>query len=69
MSALKIDTSLTAGLPDDTVSCKFVTALAGLAADLNRTRIVEGVETINQLQALPARLQLQDSDYRSNTTF
>jgi diguanylate cyclase (GGDEF)-like protein/PAS domain S-box-containing protein len=59
VSALKIDRSFTAGLPHDDVSRKIVTAVAGLAADLDMTCIVEGVETEGQRDALPAGVQLQ----------
>ena len=59
VSALKIDRSFTAGLPHDDVSRKIVMAVAGLAADLDMTCIVEGVETQEQLDALPPAVQLQ----------
>ena len=38
---------------------KIVNAVAGLAADLDIGCVVEGVETIEQLAALPAGVQLQ----------
>jgi EAL domain-containing protein (putative c-di-GMP-specific phosphodiesterase class I) len=59
VSALKIDRSFTAGLPHDDVSRKIVMAVAGLAADLDMTCVVEGVETQEQLNALPPSVQLQ----------
>jgi PAS domain S-box-containing protein len=59
VSALKVDKSFTAGLPDDDTSRKIVKAVAGLAADLDLDCIVEGVETTEQCAALPAGVQLQ----------
>ena len=59
ISALKIDRSFTAGLPENKVSQKIVNAVAGLAADLQLSCIVEGVESQAQRDALPAGVQLQ----------
>ena len=59
ISALKIDRSFTAGLPENKVSRKIVNAVASLAADLELSCIVEGVETEAQRDALPAGVQLQ----------
>ncbi len=59
ISVLKIDRSFTAGLPDDQTCRKIVNAVAGLAADLDLSCIVEGVETVAQRDALPAGVQLQ----------
>jgi diguanylate cyclase (GGDEF)-like protein/PAS domain S-box-containing protein len=59
VTAVKVDRSLTAGLPEDLTSRKIVNAVAGLAADLDLVCIVEGIETSEQLAALPnwARVQ------------
>lgn len=59
VSSLKIDKSFTARLPHDLVSTKIVMAVAGLAADLGLSCIVEGVETEQQRNALPPGVQLQ----------
>lgn len=59
ISALKIDRSFTAGLPHDATCGKIVNAVAGLAADLGLTCVVEGVETTEQRNALPDGVQLQ----------
>jgi diguanylate cyclase (GGDEF)-like protein/PAS domain S-box-containing protein len=50
---LKVDQSFTAGLPDDPACTTIVRATVGLADDLGMTCIVEGVETVHQLVALP----------------
>ena len=42
VTAIKLDRSFTAGLPHDETSLKIVTALAGLAADLQIGCVVEG---------------------------
>ena len=54
VDTVKIDQSFTAGLPHDPTSVTIVRAVAGLAADMNLACIVEGVETEQQLAALPA---------------
>ena len=59
VSALKIDRSFTSGLPTDKTSTKIVLAVAGLAADLDLTCVVEGVETAAQRAALPDGVHLQ----------
>ncbi len=59
VSAVKVDRSFTAGLPDDVVSRKIVGAIAALAGDLSLGCIVEGVETAEQLAALPSGVQIQ----------
>jgi diguanylate cyclase (GGDEF)-like protein/PAS domain S-box-containing protein len=59
VSAVKVDRSFTAGLPHDETSRKIVKAVAGLAADMELTCIVEGVETIEQRDALPTGVYLQ----------
>ena len=56
---MKIDRSFTAGLPEDDICRKIVNAVAGLAADLHLSCIVEGVETTAQRHALPAGVHLQ----------
>ena len=53
VDTVKIDQSFTAGLPHDPTSVTIVRAVAGLAADMNLACIVEGVETEQQLAALP----------------
>ena len=59
ISALKIDRSFTAGLPDNKVCRNIINAVAGLAADLDLSCVVEGVETQAQRDALPIGVQLQ----------
>ena len=59
VTAVKVDKSFTAGLPDDTTCDKIVRAVAGLAADLGLDCVVEGVETIDQQLALPPGVQVQ----------
>jgi len=59
VSGVKIDRSFTAGLPDDIVSRKIVRAIAALAADLELLCTVEGVETAEQLGALPDDVRVQ----------
>jgi diguanylate cyclase (GGDEF)-like protein/PAS domain S-box-containing protein len=53
VTAVKIDRSFTAGLPHDQVSATIVLAVRGLARDLRLDCIVEGIETDEQLLALP----------------
>jgi diguanylate cyclase (GGDEF)-like protein/PAS domain S-box-containing protein len=59
ITAVKIDRSFTAGLPNDKTSDKIVRAVAGLAADLGLDCVVEGVETLEQQRALPPAVQIQ----------
>ncbi|WP_295696808.1 bifunctional diguanylate cyclase/phosphodiesterase, partial [Lapillicoccus sp.] len=59
VSAVKVDRSFTAGLPHDQTCQTIVRAVIGLAAELNLSCIVEGVETEEQREALPAGVQLQ----------
>jgi diguanylate cyclase (GGDEF)-like protein/PAS domain S-box-containing protein len=59
VSGVKVDKSFTAGLPTDGTSSKIVRAVAGLAADMGLTCVVEGVETLQQREALPSGVQLQ----------
>lgn len=59
VTSLKVDRSFTAGLPHDAVSCTIVRAVAGLAADMELTCVIEGIENQTQLQALPAGVQGQ----------
>jgi diguanylate cyclase (GGDEF)-like protein/PAS domain S-box-containing protein len=60
---LKVDRSFTAGLPDDPACTTIVRATVGLADDLGMTCIVEGVETVQQLAALPDRPGLRVQGY------
>jgi EAL domain-containing protein (putative c-di-GMP-specific phosphodiesterase class I) len=59
VSAVKVDKSFTAGLPVDGTSTKIVNAVAGLAAEMDLTCVIEGVETATQRAALPRGVQLQ----------
>jgi diguanylate cyclase (GGDEF)-like protein/PAS domain S-box-containing protein len=59
VSAVKIDRSFTAGLPHDETSTKIVKAVTGLAADMDLACIVEGVETLEQRDALPPGVYVQ----------
>jgi EAL domain-containing protein (putative c-di-GMP-specific phosphodiesterase class I) len=59
ISALKIDRSFTAGLPENKVCRNIINAVAGLAADLDLSCVVEGIETQAQRDALPSGVQLQ----------
>ncbi|HEX4429829.1 MAG TPA: EAL domain-containing protein [Frankiaceae bacterium] len=61
VTAIKVDRSFTAGLPDNAVSATIVRATIGLATELRLACVVEGVETAQQLAALPqaARLLVQ----------
>ncbi|PPK94545.1 PAS domain S-box-containing protein/diguanylate cyclase (GGDEF)-like protein [Kineococcus xinjiangensis] len=53
VTGVKVDRSFTAGLPHDRISASIVTAVTGLARDLHIDCVVEGIETEEQLQALP----------------
>jgi EAL domain-containing protein (putative c-di-GMP-specific phosphodiesterase class I) len=59
VSRVKIDRSLTAGLPHDQTSVKIVNAVTRLAADLGLSCVVEGVETPEQRDALPTGVLVQ----------
>ncbi|HYO33872.1 MAG TPA: EAL domain-containing protein, partial [Nocardioidaceae bacterium] len=59
VTAVKIDRSFTAGLPDDPTSLSIVRAVAGLARDLNLGCTVEGIETVEQQSSLPDGVLLQ----------
>lgn len=59
LSSLKIDRSFTAGLPENKTSQKIVHAVAGLAAELDLSCVVEGVETAAQQRALPSGVLVQ----------
>ena len=59
VSTIKIDRSFTAGLPHDETSRKIVSAVAGLAADMELTCVIEGVETEEQRNALPNGVHIQ----------
>jgi EAL domain-containing protein (putative c-di-GMP-specific phosphodiesterase class I) len=59
VSAVKVDRSFTAGLPHDQTSRKIVKAVAALAADMGLICVVEGVESAEQLAALPAGVHVQ----------
>jgi chemotaxis family two-component system sensor kinase Cph1 len=54
VDAIKVDASFTAGLPHDATSVMIVRAIAGLAADMNLACIFAGIDTDEQLAALPA---------------
>jgi diguanylate cyclase (GGDEF)-like protein/PAS domain S-box-containing protein len=58
INCLKVDRSFTAGLPHDPTCTTIVRATLGLAADLGMDCVVEGVETIEQLNALPDNAHL-----------
>jgi diguanylate cyclase (GGDEF)-like protein len=53
ITGLKIDRSFTAGVPHDRTAVTLVRAAIGLAEDLGLECVVEGVETEEQLRALP----------------
>jgi predicted signal transduction protein with EAL and GGDEF domain len=54
VTGVKVDRSFTMGLPDDPTSNAIVQSVAGLARELSLSCVVEGIETIEQLQALPS---------------
>jgi chemotaxis family two-component system sensor kinase Cph1 len=54
IDALKVDASFSAGLPHDATSSRIVRAIAGLAADMNLACIFAGIDTEEQLSALPS---------------
>lgn len=53
ITSLKVDKSFTGGLPGDETSSTIVRAIAALAAELGLTCVIEGIETMSQLAALP----------------
>lgn len=59
VTCVKVDRSFTAGLPDEPVAVSIVQAVIGLADDLGLDCVVEGVETHQQRDALPAGVHLQ----------
>jgi diguanylate cyclase (GGDEF)-like protein len=59
VNSVKVDRSFTAGMVTDRASASIVRAVAALAADLDLACIVEGIETIEQLVALPSGVQGQ----------
>jgi len=63
ITSLKVDSSFTAGLPDDPTCVTIMSATVGLAADLGMGCVVEGVETKEQLNALPASARLLVQGY------
>ena len=54
VSAIKIDRSFTAGLPDDHDDLAIVTALTRMAQSLGLGTIAEGIETVEQYELLAA---------------
>jgi diguanylate cyclase (GGDEF)-like protein/PAS domain S-box-containing protein len=63
ITCLKIDRSFTAGLPGDTMSMKLVRATIRMAEDLGIRCVVEGVESRQQVVALPAYRDLMMQGY------
>ena len=63
VTSIKVDRSFTAGLPHDAVSATIVRATVGLATELRLTCVVEGVETEQQLAALPQAPRLLVQGY------
>jgi diguanylate cyclase (GGDEF)-like protein len=59
VNSVKVDRSFTAGMVTDRASASIVRAVAALAADLDLACIVEGIETLEQLIALPPGVQGQ----------
>ncbi len=53
VTGVKVDRSFTAGLPHDATSNAIVQSVAGLARELRISCVVEGIETNDQLDALP----------------
>jgi diguanylate cyclase (GGDEF)-like protein len=54
IDTLKIDRSFVSGLPTDAHSCSIVTAIIGIAKNLNIKVLAEGIETFSQQQFLLA---------------
>ncbi|OZC84645.1 hypothetical protein CH254_19680 [Rhodococcus sp. 06-412-2C] len=59
VSAVKIDRSFTATMTSDSTSSSIVRAIINLARDLNLGCVVAGIETLDQLDALPSSVQGQ----------
>ena len=59
VSAVKIDRSFTASMTSNPVSGSIVRAIIALARELNLGCVVEGIETTDQLRALPGTVQGQ----------
>ncbi|MDV8024947.1 putative bifunctional diguanylate cyclase/phosphodiesterase [Rhodococcus sp. IEGM 1330] len=59
VSAVKIDRSFTATMTSDETSSSIVRAIINLARDLHLGCVVEGIETLAQLDALPSSVQGQ----------
>ncbi|MEP6562045.1 MAG: EAL domain-containing protein, partial [Nakamurella sp.] len=53
IDAIKVDRSFMAGVPDDAINTKIVRAIAGLAEDLGLSCIFAGIDSKEQLAALP----------------
>jgi len=56
---VKIDRSFTATMTSDSTSSSIVRAIIALARDLQLGCVVEGIETTDQLDALPGSVQGQ----------
>ena len=54
ITAVKVDRTFTSGLPGDASKSTIVRAVTTLSAELGLTCVVEGIETEEQLHALPA---------------
>ncbi len=63
VTEIKVDRSFTCGLPHDPVSSTIVRATVGLASELGMGCVVEGVETREQLDALPSAPGLRVQGY------
>ena len=59
VSAVKIDRCLTASMISNPVSGSIVRAIIALARELDLACVVEGIETTDQLRALPGTVQGQ----------
>lgn len=59
VSAVKIDRSFTSSMTSDATSSSIVGAIINLARDLKLGCVVEGIETLDQLEALPNSVQGQ----------
>ncbi|MBY4214444.1 EAL domain-containing protein [Rhodococcus fascians] len=59
VSAVKIDRSFTSSMTSDATSSSIVGAIVNLARDLKLACVVEGIETLDQLEALPNSVQGQ----------
>lgn len=54
VTELKVDRSFVSGLPHERVERAIVSAVAGLAADLDLVCVAEGIETLEQAEHLAA---------------